>query len=224
LYFANYEDNAIVRVDVTASSPSLEPVASGAFVTRPNLIAFDATSIYWTNEGTPGPATTSGAPTALANTGSVVALTKASIGGTPAVTTLATAQDKPRGLAIDGAVVYWTCAGTAANTGIVARIAKDGSAAQARTVIAAGLASPRELALCTGTGCGSDPYIYFTSYAGGTIARVAKDAPPNSTPTTLASGQKGPIGIATDAKYIFWVAFGTSGTADGTVMKLVKQP
>ena len=43
-------------------------------------------------------------------------------------------------------------------------------------------------------------------------------------PTTLATGQKSPLGIAADANYVFWAAYGTNGQADGAIMKLVKQP
>ena len=107
---------------------------------------------------------------------------------------------------------------------LLAAAARVGKDATGLTIIASGLGTPREVALCTGTGCASDPYLYVSTYAGGTILRVAKTAPAASAMTMLASGQKGPLGIATDAKYIFWANYGTTGVADGTIMKLVKQP
>ena len=226
LYWANYEQSAILRQNIAIAGAPVETVAitgtNGAFVSRPNTITFDASSVYWTNEGTAGTPTTSGVPTSVTGTGSVVSVTKASIGtATPAFTTLASNQDKPRGLVVDDTFAYFTNVGTAANSGQLARVGKD---ATGLTVIASGLGTPREVALCTGTGCASDPYLYVSTYAGGTILRVAKTAPAASPMTTLASGQKGPLGIATDAKYIFWANYGTTGVADGTIMKLVKQP
>jgi hypothetical protein len=224
LYWANYEQNAILRVNMTVSGAPVEPVAQGASVSRPNTIAFDGASVYWSNEGI-AQSTTAGTPTSQASTGSIVAVTKASIGAaSPAITTLATGQDKPRGLVVDDTNVYWTNVGTAASSGAIARVAKDGSAAQAVTIIASALGTPRELALCTGGGCSGDSYLYASIYGTGSIVRVAKNAPAGTAPATIATGQKGPIGIAVDAKYIFWANYGTSGTPDGTIMKLLKQP
>jgi hypothetical protein len=223
LYWANYEQSAIMRVDITSPSAVAETVATGASVSRPNTIAFDASSLFWSNEGAAGPPTSTGAPTSLSNSGSVVALSKASIGGPLAVTTLVSSLDKPRGLAVDDTNVYFTIVGTAPNSGAVARVLK-GIASQAPTLISSGLGMPRELALCTGAGCGSDPYLYISTFATGTVLRVAKTAPAGTLPATLATAQKGPLGIAADAKYVFWTAYGTNGQADGAIMKLVKQP
>jgi hypothetical protein len=223
LYWANYEQNTIMRINVAAAGAQPETVAQAPTVARPNTIVFDATNVYWTNEGTPVASTSPGAtPQSTPVTGSVIAMTKASIGtGSPAFTALVTTQDKPRGLVVDATNVYWT---NATANGAVGRIAKDGSAAQVPTFIATNLGQPREVALCTGTNCESDPYLYVTAYTGGTILRLAKNAAAGSTPTILASGQKGPLGIASDAKYVFWANFATANVSDGTIMKLVKQP
>ncbi len=161
LYYANYEANTIVRVDVTQSPVVPVTVAQAPTIQRPNTIVSDGTSIYVTNEGT---ATVSGTnPTSVAKTGTVVAITKASITATLAVTTLASTLDRPRGLAVDDTLVYWTNAGSVANAGSVQSVPKGGGTA---VTLATGLDASRELAICsaspaTPNECANDPYVLW---------------------------------------------------------------
>jgi hypothetical protein len=225
LYYADYEASTIVRVDVTQTPITPVTVAQAPTIQRPNTIVADGTSIYVTNEGT---ATTSstGTPTSAATSGSVIAFTRASIGGTLALTTYGTGLDRPRGLAVDDMRVYWSNAGSTTTNGSIEAAPKAGGAP---VTLAQGLSGPRELAICSAppsspTDCADDPYVYVTEFTSGNVDRVRKDGTAPVAPFVIASGQKSPIGIAVDKSYVFWANFGASGVAEGTILRLVKQP
>jgi hypothetical protein len=224
LYYANYEANTLVRLDLTQSPPTALTVAQAPTIQRPNTIVADGTLIYVANEGTPTTSGTTNTPGSAAKSGTVVAITKASIGGTLAVTTFATGLDRPRGLAVDDAQVYWSNVGATAGTGSIQSVAKGGGTP---ATLASALAAPREIAICSASPatpdeCADDPYVYWTEFTGGNVSRVRKDAQTPATPFVLAPGQKSPIGIAVDGHSVFWANYGTSGVAEGTIQRLAK--
>jgi sugar lactone lactonase YvrE len=208
VYWVNYEANQIWRLP--RSSPASAEIVADATkgVSRPNSVFVDADNIYWTNEGTPTTGTT---VSSNANTGSIARLSKAAITGTPVV--LATAQNKPRGLAVDGTSVYWSNAGAGGTTGSVMKCNRtDGTGL---TALASALMNPRELTI-------DGAYVYFTDYGSKIVARISKTAAPGTAPESLATAQNNPLGIVVDTKHVYWTNYGTGSLYDGSVVRLVK--
>jgi hypothetical protein len=97
----------VMSVPIAGGAPI--PLASGQ--NSPRGIAVDATSLYWTNEGTGKDGYMDGAIVKLPVTGGTT-------------TTLASAQHSPSQITVDATSVYWTNNGTAANDGAVMKIVK----------------------------------------------------------------------------------------------------
>ena len=210
VYWVNYEANQIWRLPRSAPASAEIVADTSKGVTRPNSVYVDADSIYWTNEGTAASGSTIASN---ANTGSIARLSKAAITAAPVV--LATAQNKPRGLAVDATSVYWSNAGTGGTTGSVMKCARTDGAGL--TALVSGLMNPRELAI--------DPsYVYYTDYGLRVVARIAKTATAGTAPESLATAQNNPLGIVVDTKHVYWTNFGTTAANDGTVVRLAKKP
>ena len=129
------------------------------------------------------------------------ALSPESTTATPTI--LASGQNHPLKVAIDGANLYWTDYGTCGGgDGTVMQTPLGGGAL---TTIASGRSNPEGIAIDSTT-------VYWTDIGGGTIDKVAKGG---GGVGTLASGQTGPKGIAVDATHVYWSNYGS-----GAVMGL----
>ncbi len=121
---------------------------------------------------------------------------------TPGPVILASGQNHPQFVAVDGTNVYWD-----ENVGgNVKKIHLDGSGEIA--TLASGLSTPNALVI-------DGSYVYWAESQGGTVKRVPIGG--GTPPDTLASGQNGPAGIAVDGSYIYWSEF-----SGGTVKKASK--
>jgi serine/threonine-protein kinase len=135
----------------------------------------------------------------------VGAILKCAIGNCAAtMTTLASGQYNPYGLAIDGANVYWIAVGNGTTVrGSVLKCAIGGCGG-APTAIATNLDRPQTLAI-------DGSYVYWTDAADGAIFKCPLTGCVGA-PTTVASGQTSPLGIAVDGASLYWTNYaGTSG-------------
>ena len=123
------------------------------------------------------------------------------------LTTLASGQINPDGLALDFSAVYWTNLGTPPNysDGAVMKVPIGGGVP---IILASGQRQPNGLAV-NATG------VYWTNYGGTSNGSVMKVPIGGGVPITLASGQGGPAGLAVDATSVYWTSF-----TDGSVMKV----
>jgi hypothetical protein len=162
------------------------------------VIAVDATSVYWANPS-----------------GQMVM--KVPIGGgTP--TTLTSGQVFPDSIAIDATNVYWVNSAGYPGTGTVMKMPIGGGTP---TTLASGQNFPLSITVDATS-------VYWTNRgarvaSGGTTTttgnNVMKVPIDGGTPTTLASasGQSEPWGIAVDATSVYW-----TDLTGGTVMKAAK--
>jgi hypothetical protein len=153
-------------------------------------IAVDATSVYFTTFYDDG------------------AVMKVPLAGGTAIA-LASAQDSPMSLVVDGVNVYWTNwdGGT-----VMAAPIGGGSA----TTLASGQSSPQGIVVDATS-------VYFTTggtsaanYDDGTVMKVPIGGGPA---TALATGQNYPLGIAVDATSVYWTNQ-ADPMSSGMVMKL----
>jgi sugar lactone lactonase YvrE len=149
----------------------------------PEGIAVDAVDVYVTLGGTSG------------------AVVRVPIAGGPRKT-LASGRYEPRGIAVDGANVYWADQAG----GFVLAVPKGGGTV---STLASGQAGPTGIAIDAAS-------VYFTNFVGGSVMSVPKTG--GSGPSTLATSQNQPNGIAVDDTNVYWV----DDAATGGVMELAK--
>ena len=106
----------------------------------------------------------------------------------PVLLTLASVQNEPYGIAVDGTNVYWTNQ----SGGTVMKVLKNGGGAP--VTLASGQDSAETIAV-DGTN------VYWANWADGTVMAVPIAG---GTPTTLASGQDVVYGIAVDGNNVYW--------------------
>src|ERR1700720_3597371 len=177
----DHVDGTVVRV--SAAGGPLEVIASG--LRAPMYLALDDANVYVTVLGGRAPDYRDSA---------ILVIPKQ--GGRPVV--LAAEQDAVRGLAADGASIYWTSTGKGPAYGQVFRLDRAGGRP---VVLAAGEQSPTALAI--------DQESVFWTCSRGTVRRVGKEG---GRPTTLASGQDRPVHIAVGPAAVVWSNY---GKADG---------
>jgi hypothetical protein len=165
-------------------------------------IAVDATNVYWTVFGT------------SANAGTV---NKVPIGGDNSqVVTLASDEDQPSGIAVDGmdAYVYWVDqAQRAGNSvgGAVKRVSIAGDAG-APEILAPNQGAPSSIAL-------DDQYVYWTDFDDGTVQKVPRSGVGDGGAIyPLAKSQDTPNSIAVDSVNVYWA------NGSGDIWKVAKGP
>lgn len=125
---------------------------------------------------------------------------------------IATAQDRPRGIAADGAEVYWTTAGTEGNGAVMhATAGPDAVAAPiAGGVSVAGLG---RIAI-------DDDYVYWLGVVGSDHAVMRAPRSGGKTPQTLSTAPgTATFGIFVDKDRVYWTA---SDGIEGHVYSIVK--
>ncbi|HEY6459805.1 MAG TPA: hypothetical protein VIY73_06625, partial [Polyangiaceae bacterium] len=145
----------------------------------------------------------------VARTGAVMKAPLAGTAGGPP-TTLASGQDGPHGIAVDGSNVYWTNQGDGFDPdGSVMKVPLAGGTP---TTLASGLTSPWEIALDATS-------AYWTSNSQGTVMKVPLGG---GTPTTLATAQAVAGGIAVVGTSVYWGSYEDYTPADtyGTIVKV----
>ena len=130
--------------------------------------------------------------------------------------TIASNQDHPTGIAVNGTYIYWTNQGTGAltNGSVVSAPAAGISDGGPPTVLAAGQGSPDGIVL-------DENRVYWTTELTGTLMSLPASAASGgvATPVTLVSGQRDPAGLAVDPARLYWTNAG-GGADGGTVMSL----
>jgi sugar lactone lactonase YvrE len=144
-------------------------------------VTVDDTNVYWLNNAT----SSSGAAVMKVPLG----------GGTP---TVLAAASGPRGVAVNGADVYWTDPGA----GTLMEVPRGGGLSLALYSYGA-----YSIAL-------DSMSVYFASYSGQAYYLLEKMPLAGGAPTTLAISKGYPIGLVVDATSVYWTG------DDGTVMKL----
>jgi hypothetical protein len=126
-----------------------------------------------------------------AGTGTLGTCTGGASGG--GVVTLASGQDKPDSIAVDGANVYWAnvADGYSGTHGAIMKVPIGGGTPVA---LASGQSDPSDLAT-------DGVNVYWTNQSANTIMSVSVSG---GTPTTLASDQAGPAGIAVRDDFVYW--------------------
>ena len=167
----------VMKVPRSGGQPTI--LATGTMATD---IAVDTTHIYWTDFGN----------------GTVMSLP---LGG-GALTTIASDQGVPTGIALDGAFVYWA------------------SGAVYRAPLAGGTTSPLTT---TSTVNAWDIAVYGDDVYWTDVSTVMKADVLTGDLTTLATDQQSPVSIAVDGTSVYWVNRGTGSVSpDGTVMKVAR--
>jgi hypothetical protein len=189
-------------------------------------LAVDRTSVYWTaitagtvmkvplGGGALGTLASGsdllGGPTEMALSGTTVYFTNwvqltgtvmdVPLDGGPR-TTIADGQEKPYGIVLDAANVYFTNSAPRPY-GNVRKVPLNGGPI---VTLASGLSGPYGIAMDATS-------IYWVNHDDGTVMKISRDG---GATTTLATGQQGPYHLAVDATSVYWGNYGGD-----TVMKL----
>jgi sugar lactone lactonase YvrE len=224
----------VVKASLTGANLTTIANGSGA-IPLPSSMTVDGTGAYWVNErgtveevplgGPPDAATvlaTAESPTAIVvdaanvywtDTQAGTVLRRVRAGG--AITTLASAQPSPGGMALsaDDTALYWTNSGAGSGVGDGGvgngTIMKVTLAGGTVTTVAAGQSHP--------TGIAVDGTTLYWTNAGlttgtGTVVKLTS----GGTPSTLASGLTSPYAIAVDATSVYWTQYEVVGSSTGS--------
>ncbi len=175
----------VMRYDLSGTSAAT-PLASGQ--ASPQRAVIDATRACWVNVGT------------TATNGSIVCATL----GDGQVTTFATAQSRPGGVAIDNQFVYWT----SRTSGTILRLPFT-SPGTAPSVIALGQVAPIAIAV--------DAQNVYWANGSGTIMQAP--AAGGGTPVPLVSAQTGLFDIVLDGANLYYSA--TFGAMNAGVIRRI---
>jgi len=177
--WTNWTGNSIWKANANGTGASVVTTTSVAQSLNPHRIATNGSHIWWTSWGN----------------GRV---RRVAVGG-GAVTEIASSQDHPLGIAVDGTYAFWT------NDYDAKVMRADVAGGGGVTTMATGQNKPSGVAV-------DASYVYFTSSDLGVVRRMLKNG---STIETLATGQGAPTFLAVDAVSVYW----TNATG-GTVMRL----
>lgn len=201
IYFANFDGSSL------DGGPSFRRLDFGEPLNYPYRLDFDATYLFWINEGT-----------AATADGAVLSMARDDLafenGGTPIA--LATGELTPRAMKLDlrggdnAAALYFTTFSEEGEIKFVLPGVEDSA-----TTIATGQSYPNGVTV-------DDAYVYWTNRGDGTVMRLAKDAAPGTEPTLIAASQTAPGPIVVDATNIYWANEGTSQETNGSIMKIAK--
>jgi len=202
IYFANFDGSPL------DGGPSFRRLAIEGAQSYPYRIDFDATSVFWINEGT----ATSDPPD-----GQVVSMLRDDLSFTEAKapTVLANEERIPRAMVLDKdatdntVALYFT---TFSESGELKRIDANGGDP---IVMATGQSFPNGVAV-------DATHVYWTNRGDGTVLRMPKLATEETVPTVLAQSQTGPGPIVLDATHVYWANEGTSDDTNGSIMKIGK--
>ena len=178
-----------IRVLTPPGSIVASSLQDTTYVNHPDSVVADNSGVYWTNAGgRPG-----------FPEGSVV-VCRATGCGSPGPQILATSLQRPRGIALDEAFVYWVNEGVGADTdtGTVSRILKSGGVAQK---IADHQSGPAYIAVDVEN-------VYWTNRGSGDVMVWPKSG---GDPQMFASGQGNAWAIAVDASGVYWTTWGPNG-------------
>jgi len=194
VYWVNQNGNSIGRANLDGSGANNSFIAG---VTKPNWIAVNATSIFWSTVGGQ--------------------IGKAKIDGSAVQKELISAIPEPCGVALDSGHVYWTDIGSLGNPAYIGRAGLDGSNPERHFVTIPGSSFPCGLAVNSANLFWSEPG--FLGPNGTRIGRANTNTGTGADPSFIGDAS-GPCGIAVHGSQLFWANSGTDTIArantDGT--------
>jgi hypothetical protein len=198
--FTDFAANAVYRVDESGMK-ILASTANGTPANNPYRVAVDATTAYWTNEGTLG-----------SNKGTIA---KCSLTDPPAID-LVSGQDFPRNLVLDidpttkaATAVYWANFGASGGPTSEMVMMVPISDPTKTTVIAAGH-KPYGIAL-------DKDNVYWTNQGDNTVMKAPKAG---GAARRVATLQNKPGAIAVDATHLYWINEGGAAPNLGSIMRI----
>jgi hypothetical protein len=198
LSIANDGQNAYV-VDPGDSTLQVFPIAGGAVYSlaspspNPAQVTAAAGSVFFSASG-------SWTSQAFLNDGAVLGAMPVD-GGVPMP--IATMQNQPGGVAVDGSTLYWTTV----SGGTVMKAALPSGPA---VLLAWGQADPTFIAV-------GGTYVYWSNPVEGTVVKTAKAG--GGPAIVVGSGYSKPGPVAVDATSVYWVDEGTAFTRDGAILR-----
>jgi hypothetical protein len=192
VYFTDGNAGTVMKVPI-AGGPTTT-LAVGQAGAR--AVAVDATHVYWTSYSSAG-CPDDGGPCSPDG-----AIRRVPIGG-GIVTTLASGQESPAGLAVDEQNVYWTSLGIRIQDGSVRKVARAGGTPTTLAADQWGVGAD----IAVGSG-----YVFWTGNSGGAETATVRKVPiDGGAVSVVVSGSSNGAGIAVDPWRIYWVSFDVSG-------------